>query len=258
MKRVLMPIAVGVLMLVAWEYLVVGLKIEEFVLPAPTVILAALWQDLGSLMGALFYTFRVTLMALIAAILTGVPLAFAFSRSRTIEMAFFPYAVVLQVTPVIAIAPLILIWVGIDNVHLAVLIIAWIVAFFPILSATTLGLKSTDSGLKDLFALYEVGPLKRFFRLELPSAMPYLMSGIKISAGLALIGAVVAEFVAGSGGSNGLAWRIVEAGNRLQIPKMFAGLLLLSLLGIGQYYALTLLERFLLGDWHESARTNGR
>ena len=153
----------------------------------------------------------------------------------------------------IAIAPLVLIWVGIDHVERALLIIAWLVAFFPILANMTLGLKSVDRGLVDLFRLYGASRWQRFRRLELPAALPYLLAGTKISGGLALIGAVVAEFVAGSGGSTGLAWRILEAGNRLQTEKMFAALILLAGLGIAIFYALTFLEWLLLHRWHESA-----
>ena len=159
----------------------------------------------------------------------------------------------LQVTPIVAIAPLVVIWVGLDRVELALLILAWIVAFFPILANTTLGLRSADRNLQDLFTLYRASRWQRLRYLLFPSALPYLLSGMKISGGLALIGAVVAEFVAGSGAATGLAWRIVEAGNRLEIPKMFASLFVLSLLGIAIFFALSLLERRLLGRWHASA-----
>ncbi len=176
-----------------------------------------------------------------------------FSQSKLIETALYPYAVVLQVTPVVAIAPLILIWVGFDHIDLALLILAWIVAFFPILSNTTLGLRSADHNLIDLFRLYGASRWQILARLQLPTAMPYLLGAMKVSGGLALIGAVVAEFVAGSGTATGLAWRIVEAGNRLQIAKMFAALALLSALGIVIFFALSWLEWALLHKWHESA-----
>jgi NitT/TauT family transport system permease protein len=169
-------------------------------------------------------------------------------------MALFPYEVILQVTPVVAIAPLILIWVGFERISLALVIIAWIVAFFPILSGMTLGLRSADADLTDLFRLYGASRWQRILRLQIPGALPYLLSAMKISGGLALIGAVVAEFAAGSGTATGLAWRIVEAGNRLEIAKMFAALGLLSALGIANFYALTALEYAFLHRWHESAR----
>ena len=183
----------------------------------------------------------------------GVLLAVLFSQSRIIELALFPYAVVLQVTPVVSIAPLVIIWVGFDNVNRALLILAWIVAFFPILSNTTLGLSSTDPNLRNLFRLYGASRWQILTQLQLPTALPYLLAGMKISGGLALIGAVVAEFVAGSGAATGLAWRIVESGNRLNIPRMFAALILLSALGIAIFMALTLVQHLVLRKWHESA-----
>ena len=161
-----------------------------------------------------------------------------------------PYAVILQVTPVVAIAPLVVIWVGLDNAWLAVLILAWIVAFFPVLANATAGLKAADPNLRDLFRLYRATPLQTFRRLLVPSSLPYLLAGLKTAGGLALIGAVVAEFAAASGTSGGLAWRILEAGNRLQIAKMFAALILLALMGVLIYAALTFLEWLLLRRWH--------
>jgi NitT/TauT family transport system permease protein len=180
-------------------------------------------------------------------------LAIVFSQSRVVEMALFPYAVVLQVTPIVAIAPLILIWVGFERINVALVIIAWIVAFFPILSNMTLGLRSADANLVDLFRLYGASRWQRLRRLQLPTALPLLLSAMKVSGGLALIGAVVAEFVAGSGTATGLAWRIIEASNRLEIAKMFAALGLLSAVGIVNFYALSALEYLLLHRWHESA-----
>ncbi len=251
--RILVPVVVGILFVALWEFTVRYLGVREFILPAPSAIWTSLIFNFGSLMGSLWVTLSTTLMAFALAIAGGVGLAVLFSQSRTIETALFPYAVILQVTPIVSIAPLVLIWVGFERAQLAVLILAWIVAFFPILSNTTLGLRSADHNLRDLFRLYGAGRWKVLRELQLPSALPYMLGGIKISGGLALIGAVVAEFVAGSGTSTGLAWRIVEAGNRLDIPKMFAALLLLSVLGIAIFFALTLVEHLALRRWHESA-----
>jgi NitT/TauT family transport system permease protein len=248
-----MPIIVGVCVVLAWEAAVRLLAVPAFVLPAPSAILSALTGGFPSLMASLWTTLRITLLAFALAVVTGVALAILFSQSRMIEMMLYPYAVVLQVTPVVAIAPLIVIWVGFDRIDLALLILAWIVAFFPILSATTLGLRSADRDLVDLFRLYGASPTQILWRLRLPSALPYLLNGMKTSGGLALIGTVVAEYGAGSGTSTGLAWRIVEAGNRLEIGRMFAALLLLALLGIAIFFALALLEYALLHRWHESA-----
>jgi NitT/TauT family transport system permease protein len=247
------PLTVGIVLIGLWEGMVAINQVPIFVLPAPSDIAVSMIENFWSLMGSLWATMRVTLMAFVLALIGGVSLAVLFSQSRIIEMALFPYAVVLQVTPVVAIAPLILIWVGLDNVETALLILAWIVAFFPILSNTTLGLRSVDHNLMDLFTLYGASRWQRLIKLQLPAALPFLLSGMKISGGLALIGAVVAEFVAGSGSATGLAWRIVEAGNRLQIPKMFAALILLSMMGIAIFFALSWLEHILLRRWHESA-----
>jgi NitT/TauT family transport system permease protein len=193
-------------------------------------------------------------LAFFWAALSAIGLAIIFTRARLIEMALYPYVVTLQVTPVVAIAPLILIWVGFDNVSRALVIIAWIVAFFPMLTNSVQGLRGIDPQLHDLMTLSGAQWWQRLIYLELPAALPSILTGAKISGGLALIGAVVAEFVAGSGASTGLAWRIIEAGNRLEIATMFASLALLSALGILLFYALSFCEWLLLHRWHESFR----
>ena len=252
-----LPVLVGLCVYFLWDAAVLFFEIPEFVLPRPGRIISALFENFASLMGSLWVTLRITLLAFALAVFGGVALAILFSQSRVIELALFPYAVILQVTPVVAIAPLVLIWVGFDNVNAALLILAWIVAFFPILSNTTLGLRSVDHNLMDLFTLHGATRWQRLWSLQLPSALPYILGGMKISGGLALIGAVVAEFVAGSGAGTGLAWRIIEAGNRLQVPTMFAALLLLSALGVAIFFSLTLLEHLALRRWHESAVKQG-
>jgi len=251
--KVALPLLVGVLFLVAWQLIVTALGVPKFVLPAPTLIWRAFIADFWSLMGSLWFTLTVTVEAFIAAVVGSVALAVLFSQSRWIATAFFPYAVILQVTPVVSIAPLIIIWVGYDNVRLALLILAWIVAFFPVLSNTTLGLRSTDHNLRNLMQLYGASRWRVLTEIQFPTALPYILAGMKISGGLSLIGAVVAEFVAGSGASTGLAWRIIEAGNRLDIPRMFAALGLLSVLGILIFGLMSALEYFALRHWHESA-----
>lgn len=256
MNRVIayaIPLGFGALVLAAWEILVAAYDVPQFLLPAPSAILAALAADFPSLMGSLWTTLRITVAAFFLALVSGVALAVLFSQSRIVEAMLYPYAVVLQVTPIVAIAPLIVIWVGYERIDLALLILAWIVAFFPILSNTTLGLRSADHNLIDLFRLHGATSWQILLRLKLPSALPYILSGAKTSGGLALIGTVVAEYGAGSGTATGLAWRILEAGNRLQIPRMFAALILLAGLGIAIFFALSLLEYFTLRKWHESA-----
>ena len=252
--RYLIPFLLGLALLTLWEIWVGLADVPVFILPAPSLILAALVDNFTALMAALWVTVKVTLLAFVWAVATAVSLAIVFTRARLIEMALYPYVITLQVTPVVAIAPLILIWVGFDNVSRALVIIAWIVAFFPMLTNTVQGLRSVDQQLHDLMTLSGASWWQRLIYLELPAALPAMLTGAKISGGLALIGAVVAEFVAGSGTSTGLAWRIIETGNRLEIATMFASLALLSALGIFLFYLLSFCEWLLLHRWHESFR----
>ncbi|MDQ2736721.1 MAG: ABC transporter permease [Pseudomonadota bacterium] len=245
------PLAVLVVLLVAWELVVRINKIPPYLLPGPLLVLQTLWKSWPSLATSLLFTVKLTLSALGLAILGGVGLGTLFALSRRVEVSLFPYAVVLQVTPIIAIAPLIMIYV--DSTMAALLICAWIVAFFPILSSTVIGLRSADHNLRDLFTLYEANPWQRFGLLLMPSALPYFMSGLKVAGGLALIGAVVAEFVAGAAGKEtGLASRIFEASFRSDIPLMFAALLLVSLCGIVIFLVTSWISNLVLGHWHES------
>jgi len=247
------PVLLAALLLGAWEWAVAHWQVPPYVLPAPSAIARAFAGNFASLMASLASTLTVTLEAFAAACLLGVATAIGFSQSRLLERTLYPYAVILQVTPVVAIAPLILIWVGFERINLALVIIATLVAFFPILAGATLGLKSADFNLIDLTRLYGASRAQILWRIRLPGALPYLLSGMKTAGGLALIGAVVAEFVAGSGTATGLAWRIVESGNRLEIATLFAALALLAATGVLIFAALSLLEWWLLRRWHESA-----
>lgn len=248
-----LPLLLGLAVIAAWQYAVRALGVPVYLVPAPSDVAEALWQNGGDLLASLWATFEVTALAFAASLIAGVFGAVLFAQSRTVENALYPYAVLLQVTPVVAIAPLILIWVGFDHVERALVIIAFLVAFFPILSNTLLGLKSADRNLIDLFKLYGANGLQILWRLRLPGALPHLLGAMKIAGGLALIGAVVAEMVAGSGTATGLGWRIVEASHNLEIAKMFACLLLLGTLGIAIFALLSALEWALLHRWHESA-----
>ena len=250
--RVIAPVVMGIVMIVLWEAVVRLAEIPPYVLPGPILVARTLIDDWGMLGPALVVTFEITLEALAAAVIIGGLLAILFSLSRWVELSLFPYAIILQVTPIVAIAPLIIAWA--NNVDLSLLICAWLVAFFPILSNTILGLRSVDHNLLALFELYGAGRWKTLIHLRLPAALPYFLGGLRISGGLALIGAVVAEFVAGTGGSaSGLAYRILEAGYQLRIPRMFAALVLISAAGIAIYLLLSLLSYLLLRRWHESA-----
>jgi NitT/TauT family transport system permease protein len=244
----LLALALGIL---CWDLTVRIGHIEPFVLPGPGLVLATLFENAGVLFGSLGVTLVTTLEALVLAVVGGVLLAILFDQFRMIEDMFYPYAVILQVTPVIAVAPLLLIYLP---QPLAVLTCAWIVAFFPVLANTTLGLQSVDRNLRDYFRLRGASRWQTLRLLKLPSALPQILGGVRIAGGLALIGAVVAEIAAGSAGAgSGLAFRIAEAGYRLDIPRMFAALLLLSLAGVAISFALSALNHVLLRRWHESA-----
>jgi len=250
--NILAPLTVGILMLALWEGIVRLQEIPPYILPGPLLIAQTLVSDWSTLSGSLLITLRITFVALLAAVTVGVTLAVLFTQSKWLEKSLFPYAVVLQVTPVVAIAPLIIIWI--NDVNASLLVCAWLVAFFPILSNTILGLNSADHNLVDLFKLYRANRRQTMLRLRLPSALPYFLGGLKISGGLALIGAVVAEFVAGSGGTaSGLAFRILESGYQLRIPRMFAALFLISASGIAIFLVTSWIAHMALRHWHESA-----
>jgi NitT/TauT family transport system permease protein len=254
--RLLMPVAVLGVGLLAWD-LVVRLKgIPPYVLPGPMLIATTLVSDWPVLVPSLVATLGTALEALGLATVGGIGLAVLFNQSRVLEYSLYPYAVILQVTPIVAIAPLLLIYLPQPA---AVLACAWIVAFFPVLANTTLGLNSVDRNLADLFRLYGASRWQTFAQLKLPAALPHMLAGIRIAGGLALIGAVVAEIAAGTAGAgSGLAYRIVEAGYRLNIPRLFAALLLLSAAGIVIFLALSLLSHLVLRRWHESAMARER
>jgi NitT/TauT family transport system permease protein len=247
-----LPALVLVLLLVLWDRIIVWNNIPHYLLPGPGKVWETLVKDWPMLFEAFLVTLQITLLALAVAVVGGVGLAVLFNQSRFAEMSFYPYAVILQVTPVVAIAPLIFIYV--DNRTVGLLLCAWIVAFFPILSNTTLGLNSTDHNLRDLFRIYGATRWQRLRYLQLPSALPYFLGGLRIAGGLSLIGAIVAEYVAGTGGiGSGLAFRILEAGYRLNIPRMFAALLLIAVTGVVIFAGLSFLSHMLLRKWHESA-----
>ena len=249
--RLLLPLATLILGGVAWDLVVRLNHIPPYVLPGPGLVLQTLISDWGVLWDSLLVTLVTTFQGLLLALVGGVGLAVLFSLSRPVEYAFYPYAVILQVTPIVAIAPILLIYLP---QHVAVLACAWIVAFFPVLANTTLGLNSVDRNLHDLFRMCGASRAQVLFRLKLPAALPYMLEGLKIAGGLSLIGAVVAEIAAGSAGAgSGLAYRIAESGYRLNIPRMFAALLLLSVAGIVIFFALSALTHLMLRRWHESA-----
>jgi NitT/TauT family transport system permease protein len=249
--RIVLPVIVAAVCTALWEAVVRIYDIQPYVLPGPLAVLRTLVGDWDVLSQSLVTTLLTTLEGFVAASIGGIALALLFNLSKWLEYSLFPYAVILQVTPVIAIAPLLLIYLPQQT---AVIVCAWIVGFFPVLSNTTLGLNSVDRNLAGLFQLYGASRWQTLRYLKLPAALPYILGGLRIAGGLSLIGAVVAEIAAGTAGAgSGLAYRIAESGYRLNIPRMFAALLLLSLAGIVIYALLALVSHLLLRRWHESA-----
>jgi NitT/TauT family transport system permease protein len=249
--RIVLPLAVLALVVVCWHLVVRTFAIPPFVLPGPSLVFKTLIADGGLLWHSLLVTLATTFEGFVLAAIGGIGLAILFNQSRLIEYSLYPYAVILQVTPVVAIAPLLLIYLP---QPLAVLACAWIVAFFPVLANTTLGLASVDHNLIALFELYKASRRQMLWQLKLPAALPQMLAGLRIAGGLSLIGAVVAEIAAGSAGAgSGLAYRIAESGYRLNIPRMFAALLLLSVVGVAIFFALSLVNYLVLRRWHESA-----
>ncbi len=247
-----LPVIIMILSIAGWAWIVTANEIPHYILPGPDRVWGSLVDDWAMLIDAAFLTGKITLLALLLAVIGGAGLAILFNQSRMLELSFYPYAVILQVTPVVSIAPLIFIYV--DSKVAGMLLCAWLVAFFPVLSSTTLGLNSVDHNLRDLFRIYGATRWQRLRYLQLPSALPYFLGGLKIAGGLSLIGAVVAELVAGTGGiGSGLAFRIQEAGYRLNIARMFAALALVAAMGVFIFAALSILSHLLLRKWHESA-----
>ena len=254
--RIGLPIVMLAIAVLVWHFVVQIFTLPPYVLPGPGLVATTLIADGNLLWNSLLVTLITTFEGFLLAAVGGIGLAILFNQSRLVEYSFYPYAVILQVTPIVAIAPLLLIYLP---QPLAVLVCAWIVAFFPVLANTTLGLSSVDHNLLALFDLYKASRWQVLWNLKLPSALPQILAGLRIAGGLSLIGAVVAEIAAGSAGAgSGLAYRIAESGYRLNIPRMFAALILLSLAGVAIFYALSAMSYLVLRRWHESALARER
>ena len=253
-QRVVYPLIVAIVLITGWQALVTGFKLPPYLVPSPLLMMQTLFTDWATLGMALLTTVKITVLSFVVATVIGVLISFLFVQSRAVETALFPYAVLLQVTPIVAVAPLIIIWV--KNPTASLVVCAALVALFPIISNTTLGLRSVDPDLQSYFRMNRATRWQTLVRLRIPSALPYFFGGLRISSGLALIGAVVAEFVAGTGGTGaGLAYQILQAGFQLNIPRMFAALLLISLTGVALFAAMAWLSRWALGSWHASEVT---
>lgn len=249
--RLLAPGLFGLLVLVLWEIACRVLEVPVYLVPTPTAVAATLVRDWAILWHSLLVTLEITALSFLLAVVLGSGLAFLFVQSRMLEQVLFPYVILLQVTPIVAIAPLIIIWV--KNTTIALVLCATIVALFPIVANTSLGLRSVSPALLDLFRVHRASRWQTLTRLRIPSALPYFFGGLRISSGLALIGAVTAELVAGTGGSgSGLAYQLLQAGLQLNIPRLFAALVLLALTGVILFALMARLTRAVLGRWHES------
>lgn len=250
-QRIAAPLTVGIILLLAWELTFRELNIPIYLVPKPSDIAQAFMQHGAMLFGSLWVTLKITLLAFALAILIGTLVSFLFVQSRVIEACFMPYAILFQVTPIVAIAPLIIIWI--HNTTLALVVCAMLVAIFPVLTNTTMGLRSVNPGLLNLFQINKANRWQILMKLRVPNALPYFFSGLRISCGLALIGAVVAEFVAGTGGTSaGLAYQILQAGFQLNLPLMFAALFLITCTGLVLFIAMSMISTAFLRKWHES------
>ena len=246
------PMVVGLLTLLLWQGICTGYAVPAYIFPSPSQIWQSFAAGWPSLLSALGSTLRVTAQAFLLSTLLGSLVAFLLVQSRAIETALLPYAVLLQVTPIVAVAPLIIVLV--KNTNAALTLCAMLMAIFPVISNTTIGLRSVDPGLLAYFRMNKIGRLQTLWRLRIPSALPFFLAGLRISSGLALIGAVVAEFVAGTGGrSAGLAYEILQSGFQLDIPRMFAALFLITVSGMVLFGLMVALQRACLSHWHESS-----
>ncbi|MCS2172937.1 ABC transporter permease [Scandinavium sp. TWS1a] len=250
-QRALWPLLVLIILLAIWETGFRQFAVPIYLAPKPSDIAITLYQQHSALFSSLLVTLKVTLLAFLLAVIIGTLIAFLCVQSRVIESCLMPWAILFQVTPVVAIAPLVIIWI--HNTTLALVVCAMLVAVFPVLTNTTLGLRSVSPGLLNLFHINQASRWQVLMRLRVPNALPYFFSGLRISCGLALIGAVVAEFVAGTGGSGaGLAWQILQAGFQLNLPLMFAALFLITCTGLALWALMSLITRVCLRGWHDS------
>jgi NitT/TauT family transport system permease protein len=250
--KIFIPVAMLAIAVAIWHFYVIITQQPRYILPSPADVATALWTDWPILLPALWTTLRITFFALALALVGGVGLAIVLVQSKWIELALYPFAVIMQVTPIVAIAPLLLIYT--PNTQTALLIVAFLVAFFPILSNMVQGLKSVDHNLLNLFELYGANRWQTLIFLKIPASLPYFMTGLRIGGGLALIAAVVAEFAAGSAGAgSGLAFRLLESQYRLNIPRLFAALILLTATGVAIFALTSFISWLTLHKWHESA-----
>jgi NitT/TauT family transport system permease protein len=249
------PVVVVALLAIGLWYLLSATvyKGKGYLLPAPQEVGAAVLENAGVLALATLATLKEATLGYALAILLGIALAAVLSQSRLLERSIYPYAVLLQTVPVVAIAPLIVLWFGYNE--FSVVVISFIMSLFPIVNNTLLGLRSTSGNLIELFALHRASRLVGFWKLRLPSALPHIIAGLRISAGLSVIGAIVGEFIIGSGNAQGgLGVQIVFAQGRMYTALLFAEVIAATLLGFLFFALVSAVGTRLLKHWHESAR----
>lgn len=251
LKKILPPIAVFIIFVGGWEVIVRLLDIAPYLLPKPSDIVQAAQQNYTNLTHSVWTTIVEAFIGFVVSAILGIGFAIVLALSKLVEKSVYPYAIILQTIPIVAIAPIIVIWFGAGMN--AIVIIAFLISFFPILSNTLIGLNSTDQNMKNLFYLYNATKLQTILRLRIPAALPYIVAGLKISCSMAVIGAIVGEYVAGiGGGDGGLGYAITIASTRLQTAYLFACGLSASVLGIVFFLLVNLLSKWLLSSWHES------
>jgi NitT/TauT family transport system permease protein len=251
--QVLPPVIVLIIVAALLEIYVRWRHVPIYLLPAPSAVLASLHNDASELYPALGWTAAAALIGFAGSVLLGILIATALSASRLVRRAIYPYTLFFQTVPIVAIAPLLVFWLeaGLTSVTVCALI----VSIFPVIANTLVGLRSTEPALVDLFRLYGANPLSQFFKLRLPAALPAIFTGLRIAAGLSVIGTVVAEFLVGQLGDRaGLGIRIVSSIKYGHTDRVFAAVLLASLLGLAMFAAVNVAAHLMLRRWHASER----
>jgi|TARA_B100002019_G_scaffold160827_1_gene138706 NitT/TauT family transport system permease protein len=249
-KKIVPPVLILVLFLGSWH---VGALIYNmaFLLPTPYAVLQTFINDFTIIMIGLKQTFQAAFTGYIIAAIIGIAVATIMSLSKILERSLYPYAILLQTVPVVAVAPLIVLWFGFEIK--SIIIISVIIALFPIINNTLLGLKSTSKTLVELFDYHNTSKLTSFWKLRFPAAIPNIIAGLKISAGLSVIGAIVGEFIIGSGSEQGgLGVQIIYAQANLETSLVMALILTATMLGFAFFITVSTLGWYLLHKWHES------
>ncbi|MEY4064344.1 MAG: hypothetical protein RIR26_552 [Pseudomonadota bacterium] len=235
--------------LLIWQIVCILFSVPAWFLPTPSAVAVALWTDGAVLFHSLVFTAKVTTLAFFLACLFGVVVGFFSYISKNVREGLLPFTILLQTTPVVSIAPLLIVWFR-NNAFAALVACAWLVCVYPMISATVSGFRATDANLRRLFRLYRISPWKSLWHLELPSALPFILNGVRVAGGLALVGAIGAEFVAGTGGQElGLAYRLLMAAYNQETARLFAALSVVSLYGVSIHFSLEWLEKWAARRW---------